>query len=57
MAVNDDEVLRPAEFARRLGVRTIVVLRAMHAQQVPRVELPDGTLGIPESALASFSTE
>jgi hypothetical protein len=26
-----------------------------HAQRVPRVELPDGTLGIPASALASFS--
>ena len=57
MALNDDEVLRPTEFARRLGVRTIVVLRAMHARQVPRVLLPDGTLGIPASALASFSPE
>lgn len=54
MAVSDGEILRPTEFARRLGVRTIVVLRAMHDRRVPRVKLPDGTLGIPSSAVESF---
>jgi hypothetical protein len=45
------EVLRPAEAAQRLGVRTLVVIEAMHEQRVPRVRLPDGTLGIPADSL------
>lgn len=48
------EVLRPAEAARRLGVRTRVVIEAMYYERVPRVRLPDGTLGIPVDALDDF---
>jgi hypothetical protein len=48
--MTDLEVLRPA-VARRLGVRTLVVIEAMHEKRVPRVRLPDGTLGIPADAL------
>lgn len=47
-------ILRPAEFAERLGVRTRVVIEAMYERRVPRVRLDDGTLGIPEDALDSF---
>lgn len=49
-----DEILLPSQFARRLGVETIVVVRAMHERTVPMVKLDDGTFGIPASALASF---
>lgn len=49
--MSDDEILRPAEAARRLGVRTLVVIEAMHEKRVPRVRLPDGTLGIPADSL------
>jgi hypothetical protein len=49
--MSEIEVLRPAEAAQRLGVRTVVVIEAMHQQRVPRVRLPDGTLGIPADAL------
>jgi hypothetical protein len=49
--MDDDTVLRPAAAAERLGVRTLVVLTAMHEQRVPRVRLSDGTLGVPASAL------
>ena len=49
--MSEDEILRPAEAARRLGVRTLVVIEAMYEQRVPRVRLPDGTLGIPADAL------
>ena len=45
------EVLRPAEAARRLGVSTEVVVRAMYERRVPRVRLEDGTLGVPSDAL------
>lgn len=45
------EVLRPAEAARRLGVRTLVVIEAMYEKRVPQVRLPDGTLGIPADSL------
>ena len=45
------EVLLPAEAAERLGVRTLVVIEAMHEGRVPRVRLPDGTLGIPADAI------
>lgn len=49
--MTDAEVLRPAEAAQRLGVRTLVVIEAMYEKRVPRVRLPDGTLGIPADAL------
>lgn len=45
------EILRPAEAARRLGVRTLVVIYAMYERRVPRVRLPDGTLGFPADSL------
>ena len=45
------EILRPAEAARRLGVRTLVVIEAMYEKRVPRVRLADGTLGVPADAL------
>ena len=45
------EVLLPAEAAQRLGVRTLVVIEAMYERRVPRVRVPDGTLGIPSDAL------
>lgn len=50
----DQDVLRPTEAARRLGVRTRVVIEAMHDQRLPRVALADGTLGIPVDALETF---
>lgn len=48
------EVLLPAEAARRLGVATRVVIEAMYQEELPRVKLSDGTLGIPAEALDSF---
>lgn len=50
----ETKILRPAEFAERLGIRTRVVIEAMYERRVPRVRLDDGTLGIPEDALDSF---
>jgi hypothetical protein len=55
--VTDDEVLLPAEAARRLGVETRVIVRAMYERRIPRVRLEDGTLGIPASALESFQAQ
>lgn len=49
--MSEVEVLRPSEAARQLGVRTLVILEAMHEKRVPRVRLPDGTLGIPADSL------
>ena len=49
--MSEPEVLRPAEAAQRLGVRTLVVIEAMYERRVPRVRLPDGTLGIPADSL------
>lgn len=49
--MTDAEVLMPAEAARRLGVRTLVVIEAMYEKRVPRVRLPDGTLGVPADSL------
>lgn len=49
--MSEVEVLRPAEAAQRLGVRTLVVIEAMYERRVPRVRLPDGTLGIPADSL------
>ena len=51
------EVLRPAEAARRLGIPTIEIVRAMYERRIPRVRLEDGTLGIPADALAGFQRE
>ena len=52
--MSEARTLRPAEAACRLGVRTLVVIEAMHEERIARVRLPDGTLGIPEDALAGF---
>jgi hypothetical protein len=52
--MSDTEILRPAEAARRLGVATRVVIQAMYEEEIPRVRLPDGTLGIPSDALDAF---
>lgn len=52
--MSEVEVLRPAEAARRLGVRTLIILEAMHDKKLPRVRLEDGTLGIPADALDGF---
>jgi hypothetical protein len=51
---DDDETLLPTEAAHRLGVETRVVIEAMYDQRLPRVRLPDGTLGVPAAALESF---
>jgi len=52
--MSDPEVLRPAEAARRLGVRTRVIIQAMYEKKLPRVKLADGTLGVPADALDEF---
>jgi len=52
--VNESEILLPAEFAQRAGVPTRVVIQAMYEKRIPRVKLPDGTLGIPADALETF---
>lgn len=52
--MSDNEILRPTEAARRLGVKTRVVIQAMYEKRLPRVRLDDGTLGIPADALESF---
>ena len=52
--MSETEILRPAEAARRLGVPTRVVIQAMYEKKVPRIELSDGTLGIPADALNTF---
>lgn len=52
--MTNSEILRPAEAARRLGVRTRVVIEAMYYKRLPRVRLEDGTLGIPADALEDF---
>ncbi len=55
--MSDIEILRPAEAAERLGVRTLVVIEAMHERRVPRVRLSDGTLGIPSDSLHLIGAE
>jgi hypothetical protein len=55
--MTEHEVLLPAEAARRLGVRTRVVVEAMYEKRLPRVRLEDGTLGIPAEALDSFNVQ
>ena len=52
--MTEPEVLLPAEAARRLGVPTRVVVKAMYERTIPRVRLEDGTLGIPADALDTF---
>lgn len=55
--MTENEVLLPAEAARRLGVATRVVVQAMYEKRLPRVKLEDGTLGIPADALDSFRVQ
>lgn len=52
--MTDGEVLLPAEAARRLGVRTRLIIQAMYEKRLPRVRLADGTLGVPADALDNF---
>jgi hypothetical protein len=53
--MSDVEILLPAEAARRLGVPTLEVIRAMYQRTLPRVRLDDGTLGIPADGLDAFN--
>ena len=55
--MSESEILRPAEAARRLGIPTVEIVRAMYERRIPRVRLDDGTLGIPADALADFQRE
>jgi len=50
-----EEILRPSQFAKRLGVETLVIVRAMHEGTLPRIKMTDGTYGIPSAALTTFS--
>lgn len=52
--MNDPDILRPAAAAERLGVKTRVVIAAMHDRRLPGIPLDDGTLGVPAAALESF---
>lgn len=52
--MSEPEILRPAAVARRLGVRTRVIIQAMYEKKLPRVKLADGTLGVPSDALNEF---
>ena len=52
--MTENDVLLPAEAARRLGVPTRVVVQAMYEKRLPRVKLEDGTKGIPADALDTF---
>ena len=53
--MSEAEVLLPAEAARRLGVPTRVVVQAIYKKKLPRVRLPDGTVGVPAEALETFT--
>lgn len=55
--MSESEVLLPAEAARRLGVPTRVIIKAMYDRTIPRVRLEDGTLGIPADALDTFQAQ
>ena len=55
--MTDTDVVLPAEAARRLGVPTRVVIKAMYERKLPRVRLDDGTLGVPAEALKGFKVE
>lgn len=52
--MTDSEVLLPAEAARRLGVPTRLIIKAMYEKKLPRVRLADGTLGVPAESLDGF---
>lgn len=52
--MTEDDILLPAEAARRLGVATRVIVQAMYERKLPRVRLEDGTLGVPAEALDTF---
>ena len=54
--MTEPTVLRPSEAARQLGVRTRIIIQAMHDKRIVRVRLADGTLGVPVDALDSFCT-
>ena len=49
------ELLRLGQFAKRAGVSTRVVVRAMYERRVPMVLVADGTLAIPATALDDFT--
>ena len=53
--MTDTGILSPSEAARRLGVRTAIVIEAMYERRLPRVRLEDGTLGIPARRSISSS--
>ena len=55
--MSEDEVLRPAEAARRLGIPTKAIVQAMYERKLLRVRLADGTLGVPADALADFERQ
>ena len=55
--MSEAEVLLPAEAARRLGVPTRVIVKAMYDRTIARVRLDDGTLGIPVEALDTFEAQ
>lgn len=55
--MSESEVLLPTEAARRLGVPTRVIAKAMYDRSIPRVRLDDDTLGIPASALDAFQAQ
>lgn len=55
--MSESEVLLPAEAARRLGVPTRVIIKAMYERTIPRARLGDGTLGIPADALDTFRAQ
>jgi hypothetical protein len=55
--VNEPTILRPAAAARRLGIPTRVIVEAMYEKRVPRVRLPDGTLGVPADALDAVQVQ
>ena len=52
--MTENDILRPAAAARRLGVQTRVVIEAMYDRRLPGVRLADGTLGVPADSLDSF---
>lgn len=53
--MTEPKILHPTEAARKLGIPTREVIRAMYYRRIPRVRLDDGTLGIPEDALEAFA--
>lgn len=55
--MSEPTALRPAAAARRLGVPTRVIIKAMYEKKLPRVRLDDGTLGVPSDALDAFQAQ